>query len=142
MIRGERVQDHGQRGGERLALAGPHLGDGAVVQDHAADQLDVEMALPEGALARLAREREGLVEEAFERLAVQVPLAQRLVALAELVIRLELELGLEGVDQLYVALEVLELLRLADAESAVQNCHIEATVARLRGASTPLSPRL
>ena len=91
------------------------------MQDHAADQLDVEMALAEGALAGLAREREGLVQEVPERLAVQVPLAQALVALAELLIRLQFELGLEGVDLLYVALEVLELLRLADAERAVQN---------------------
>jgi hypothetical protein len=91
------------------------------VQDHAADQLNVEVALAEPALAGLAREREGLVEKVVERLAVQVPLAQRLVALAELLIRLELELGLERVDLLYVALEGLELLRLTDAESAVQN---------------------
>ena len=76
------------------------------MQDHAADQLDVEVALAERALAGLAREREGLVEKVVERLAVQVPLAQRLVALAELLIGLELQLGLEGVDQLYVALEV------------------------------------
>ena len=66
---------------------------------------------PEGALAGLARERKRLVEEVLERLAVQVPLAQALVALAELVVGLELELGLEGVDQLDVALERLELLR-------------------------------
>ena len=58
VTRGERVQDHGQRGGERLALAGPHLGDRAVVEDHAADHLDVEMALAESAPAGLARERE------------------------------------------------------------------------------------
>ena len=91
------------------------------MQDHAADQLDVEMALAERAPAGLAREREGLVQEVLERLAVQMPFAQALVALAELVIRLQLELGLEGIDQLYVALEDLELLRLADAERAVQN---------------------
>jgi hypothetical protein len=36
------------------------------VEDHAADQLDVEVALAERALARLAREREGLVEEVVE----------------------------------------------------------------------------
>ena len=50
-----------------------------------------------------------------------MPFAQALIALAELVIRLQFELGLEGIDQLYVALEGLELLRLADAEGAVQN---------------------
>ena len=43
-----------ERAGQRLALAGAHLGDGAAVQHHAADQLDVEMALAEGALGGLA----------------------------------------------------------------------------------------
>jgi hypothetical protein len=95
------------------------------VQDHAADQLDVEVALAEGALAGLARERERLVQEVVERLAVEVALAQRLVALAELFVGLELELGLERVDELDVALELLELLSLAYAKSAVQNRQIK-----------------
>jgi hypothetical protein len=50
----QRVEEHGQRRGQRLALARPHLGDRAVVQDHGADQLDVEVALAEGAPAGLA----------------------------------------------------------------------------------------
>ena len=45
------------------------------------------------------------MQEVLERRAVQVPFAQALVALAELVVGLQFELGLEGVDQLYVALE-------------------------------------
>jgi hypothetical protein len=81
VARGEPVQDDRQRRGERFALAGLHLGDRAVVQDHAADQLDVEVALAERALAGLARECERLEEEVIERLAVQVALAQRRVAL-------------------------------------------------------------
>ena len=40
----ERIQVDGQGGDERLAFAGLHLGDFAVVQDHAADQLHVEVA--------------------------------------------------------------------------------------------------
>jgi len=58
-----------------------------------------------------------------------VPLAQRGVALAELIVRLELQLGLEGIDELDVPLERLELLPLADAQGAVQNRHNSVTVA-------------
>src|SRR5215210_6862534 len=92
------------------------------------------MALSESALAGLARERERLVEELVERLAAQMALAQRGVAGAELIVRLELELGLECVDQLDVPLERLELLALADAERAVQNRHNSVTVASDRPA--------
>ena len=138
VARGEAVQDHRQGGGERLALAGLHLRDRAVVEDHAADQLDVEVALAEGALAGLARERERLVEQLLEGSAVQVALAQAGVALAELLVRLELELGLEGIDQLDVALERLELLALANAQGAVQNRHNRATVARARSGPEPV----
>ena len=43
-LAGERVEHHGERARERLALAGAHLGDRAAVEHHAADQLDVEVA--------------------------------------------------------------------------------------------------
>ena len=115
VARRDRVQDDRQRGGQGLALAGAHLGDRAVVQHHAADQLDVEVALAERALAGLAGEREGLVQEVVERLAGVVALAQRRVARAQLLVALKLQLGLEVVDAHDVALEDLELLALADA---------------------------
>ena len=95
------------------------------MEDHAADQLDVVVALPERALAGLAREREGLEEQVVELLAVEVALAQRLVARAQLVVRLELQLGLEVVDAGDVLLEGLELLGLADPQGAVENGHRE-----------------
>ena len=41
---GHRVEDRGKRRDEGLALAGAHLGDAALVQDGAADELDVEVA--------------------------------------------------------------------------------------------------
>src|ERR1043165_6492053 len=43
---GQRVEIDRKRRDQRLAFAGLHLGDLAFVQDHAADQLHVEMALP------------------------------------------------------------------------------------------------
>ena len=51
---GQRVEIDRQRRDQRLAFAGLHLGDPALVQHHAADQLDVEMALAERALGGLA----------------------------------------------------------------------------------------
>src|SRR5918999_1644675 len=120
---GQGVEDDRERGGERLALAGLHLGDRAVVQDHAADQPDVEVALAERAPAGLAGEGKGLEKEVVQRLAVQVALAQLLVALAQLVIGRRLELGLEVVDAGDVPLEILELLGLADPQGAVEDGH-------------------
>src|SRR6188508_3370786 len=52
---------------ERLALADAHLGDLAVVQRHAADQLHVEVAHAERALAGLADDRERLGQHLVER---------------------------------------------------------------------------
>ena len=51
---GQRVEIDGKRGDQGLAFAGLHLRDLAFVQHHAADELDVEVALAERALAGLA----------------------------------------------------------------------------------------
>ncbi|MGY2930905.1 hypothetical protein ACVWZ6_000507 [Bradyrhizobium sp. GM6.1] len=46
-LAGERVEVDRERCDQGLAFAGLHLGDVALVQHHAADQLDIEMALAE-----------------------------------------------------------------------------------------------
>jgi hypothetical protein len=69
-LAGQRIEVGGQRGDQRLAFAGAHFGDLAVVQDHAADQLHIEVAHAEGALAGLAHDREGLRQERVQRLAL------------------------------------------------------------------------
>ena len=69
-LAGERVEIDRQRRDQRLAFAGLHLGDAAFVQDHAADQLHVEMALAERALGGLAAGRERRHQDVVERLAV------------------------------------------------------------------------
>src|SRR5213592_95183 len=51
---GKRVEIRGQRRRQRLALAGLHLGDLAVVQHHASHQLHVEVAHAQGALRRFS----------------------------------------------------------------------------------------
>ena len=108
----ERVEHDRQRGGQRLALAGPHLGDGAVVEHHPADQLDVEVTHAHRAPAGLAHEREALVQQVVEALAAPGALAQLVGGLAQLSVGVVLQLGLEGVDPsdpLFVGLELLGL---------------------------------
>src|SRR5215203_4280769 len=79
-LAGQRVERDGERGRERLALAGLHLGDRAAVQHHAADQLDIEVPHPHGPARRLAHDGEGLGQQIVERLAVARALAQRVGA--------------------------------------------------------------
>ena len=67
---GERVEIDRERRDQRLALAGLHLGDAALVQDHAADELHVEVPLADRALGRLAHGRERRHQDVVERRAV------------------------------------------------------------------------
>ncbi len=67
---GERVEIDRERGDQRLAFAGLHLGNPALVQHHAADQLDVEVALAERALAGLAHGGECRHQDVVERRAL------------------------------------------------------------------------
>ena len=74
---GERIEIDRQRRDQRLAFAGLHLGDPAFVQDHAADQLHVEMALAERALGGFAHGGEGRHQNVVERLAFGELLLER-----------------------------------------------------------------
>jgi hypothetical protein len=59
----EGVEHDGGGCRQRLALAGAHLGDGAVVEHHAADQLHVEVPHAHRPARRLAHEGEGLGQQ-------------------------------------------------------------------------------
>ena len=117
---GERVQEEGERGDERLALTGLHLGDVALVQDDPAHHLDVEHPLLRLAPARLAHGGVGLEEQLVERLAVLEPLAQLGGRLAQLVVRERLEVGLELGDVGGLLGEPLHPAALADAEDLLE----------------------
>ena len=71
---GEGVEVGRQGGHQGFALAGFHLGDLAVVQHHAADQLHIEVAHAQHPLARLAYYGKGLGQQLIE----QGPLLGRL----------------------------------------------------------------
>src|SRR5439155_26666662 len=63
---GQRVQGGGEGRDEGLALARLHLGDLPLVEDDPADQLDVEVAHPEGSAYRLASHREDVRQDLVE----------------------------------------------------------------------------
>ncbi len=62
-LAGQRVQNRREGGGERLALAGAHLRDAALMQHDRADQLHVERPLVQHPHARLAHQRVGLRQQ-------------------------------------------------------------------------------
>jgi hypothetical protein len=94
-LAGERVEIRGQRGHQRLALAGAHLGDAAVVECQAADELDVEVPHLERAAGRFTDDREGLGREVGGLGAVRDALAEFVRLGAQGIIAQRLEGGLE-----------------------------------------------
>ena len=99
-LAGERVEIDGERGDQRLAFAGAHLGDAAIVKHHAADELDVEGPHAEHAARGFAHGGEGRHEEIVERGAVGEIGAELVGAGGELGVGKRPELVLHGVDRL------------------------------------------
>ena len=97
-LAGEGVEVDGQRRHQRLALARLHLGDAALVQDHAADQLHVEVTLPESALGRLAHGGEGRHQDIVDALAPGKLRLESVRARPQRLVRQAFELLLQGVD--------------------------------------------
>ncbi|MNF87046.1 hypothetical protein D3C84_695010 [compost metagenome] len=65
-LAGQRIEVDRQGRHQGLAFPGAHLGDLALVQGHAADQLDVEVAHAHDALARFTRNGEGFRQQLIE----------------------------------------------------------------------------
>ena len=124
---GEPVQVERLHGDERLALAGLHLGDVALVQDDPAHQLDVEEPDADRPLERLADGCVRLEDQLLERLAVLESLLELGGLAAQLVVRELLELRLERPDVRRLLREALEPSALAHAQES-----LEASVALAR----------
>ena len=73
---GECIEVRGKGCDQRLALARAHLGDLALMQRDAADQLHVEMPHLDGAPSRFANERERLRQERIQVLIARVALLE------------------------------------------------------------------
>ncbi len=134
---GVQVDRHGRD--ERLALARLHLGDLALVEDHAADQLHVEGAHAQRAHGSFAGHGEGLLEDLVEdRVAGGLEVVDGLFAVLmdadalegfrdprpelaclrpEGLVRELLDPGLEGVDPGHARGELLEVALVLRAEN-------------------------
>jgi hypothetical protein len=117
----QRVEVRGQRGDERLAFARSHLRDLAVVQDHAADELHVEMTHAQRALRGLAHHGERFGQQGFEASAVGEALAEFGGLGAQLLVREPRNPGLERVDLLYDPRVLLQQPLVAAAEDLPRN---------------------
>ena len=95
----EPVEVGGEGRDERLAFARAHFGDAALVKHHAADQLDVEMALPQHALGGLAYGGEGRHQKIIELGAGGELLAKGDGALRQLLVAQRGDFRLERVDR-------------------------------------------
>ena len=117
----ERVEIDGRHGDQGLALARTHLGDAAGVQDHAAGQLDVILALAQHPLGGLTRHGKGFVQQLVQGFAAGDPVPERIGHHPQFVIRQGGELLLQGVDLLNPAHEVLDLAVVGGAENLLGN---------------------
>ncbi|MEI2787357.1 MAG: hypothetical protein V9E93_00585 [Steroidobacteraceae bacterium] len=117
-LAGQRVQVGRQRRDERLAFAGAHFGDLAVVQHHAADQLHVEVAQSEGAARGLADDRERFGQEVVEGLAGRKLLAELDGPGGKVGVGKGLQGGLERVDLPDEAVVLTDESLVATAENA------------------------
>ncbi len=97
-LAGQRVQDRREGGGERLALAGAHLRDAALVQHDRADELHVERPLAQHPHARLAYQRVGLRQQPVKVRAALGLLPKLRDARAHGVVGQLVDLALQGVD--------------------------------------------
>ena len=83
---------------QRLAFAGLHFGNLALVKDHAADQLNVEMTLTKRALRGFADSGEGWHQKLIERDAFGDPLSEFFGAGLQRIIGQRLEFLFELID--------------------------------------------
>ncbi len=129
---GERVQVDRKGGDQGFAFAGLHLGDLALVQNHAADELHIEVAHLQHTPAGFARYgesfRQQLIEHFLQGLLFLVWVFDGVHALAnlgakflglcpELFIAKLLDFGLERIDALHQRQQALDLALVAGAEN-------------------------
>ncbi len=97
-LAGQRVEVRGEGGHQRLALAGLHFGDPALMEDHAAQQLHVEVAHAHGPHGSLPHHGEGLRQEVVQCLALSEPVLEQGRLVPQLLVGHGLVSGLQIVD--------------------------------------------
>ena len=120
-LAGECIQVDGQRGHQRLAFAGAHLGDLALVQRDAAYELHVEVAHLQCALAAFAHHRKSFRQDVVERGPGGHTLAELIGLGAQVGVGQLLELGFQRVDGLHDAPVRLQETLVPAAENLGQD---------------------
>ena len=108
-LAGEGVQIGRQDGDQGLAFAGLHLGDSALVEDQAADQLDPIGLHAQHAPGSFADGGKGVRKNVVERLAPGQKGPEFLSLAAQIVVGKGLVDGLQGFDFIYDGLQALDL---------------------------------
>jgi hypothetical protein len=119
-VAGKRIQVGGQRCHQRLALTGPHLGDLAIVQDHAADQLNIEVTHAERALAGLANDGKSLRQQRIQRFALGHPGLEFSGLAAQRLVGQRADPRLQGVDLAHHLRVLLDQPIIAAAENLLE----------------------
>ena len=120
-LAGDRVQIDRQGGHQRLAFAGAHLGDLALMKHHAAEKLHIVVPLAEGALRGFPDRGEGFDHHVVQRFAVCVALAEFFGARLQLIVRQLFELRLDRIDLCDQGLEPLYLTIIGAAKNTLRN---------------------
>jgi len=115
----ERVEIDGGGGDEGLAFAGLHLGDLALMQHHAAHQLDIEMALAQGPARGLADRGKGVGQEVVQIGALASFCRNSGVRARRASSERSLTARLAGIDGLHEGVERLDLAVVCAAENAL-----------------------
>ena len=116
----QRVEVAGEGGHERLSFTGLHLSDLAAVQNHAADELHVEVTHAERSHRCFACNGERLDLKVLERLAVVQTLAELDGLARERRVAQRLDLRLDLVDADHAALVDAHLLALTQCEEFLE----------------------
>ena len=132
---GKSVQVDRQGRHERLSLTGLHLGNPAEVKCHPAHELDIEVALANGAHTGLAHNCEGLDQKVVQVLALAETLSELDRLVRQLVVRQKLYLRLERIDRRHDGLKTAHLLAFAHAKYLPEHTHDQP----LYAATSPLT---
>ena len=119
-LAGKGVEVHGERGGECLAFARAHFSDLAVVENHCADELHVEVAHAEHAHGGFTNHGKSFGEELVGRRALGDAVAEFLRLGLQLFVRERLHGGLELVDGIALAAILLDQAVVATTEDFCQ----------------------
>ena len=122
-LAGQGIQVHRQGRDQGLTLAGAHLGDLALVQHHAADQLHVEMPHVQGAPAGLAYHREGIRQQRVEFFALSQTALEFVGLGAQVRVAQRRDARFQGIDAFHLLAHAADHTVIATTKNAFQNIH-------------------